>query len=62
VAESVHVRAVEFVVTARVTVPAKPFNGDTVMVAVPAWLVVTLTLLVLDVTVKSWTWKTTVAE
>ena len=36
VADSVHDRLVELVVTARVTVPVKPFNGDTVTVAVPA--------------------------
>jgi hypothetical protein len=53
VAESVQDRLVEFVVTARVTVPAKPFSGDTVMIAVPAEPVVTLTLGALDVIVKS---------
>ena len=55
VAESVHLRLVELVVTARVTVPVNPFTGDTVIVAVPACPVVTLTLGALDVIVKSCT-------
>ena len=48
-------RLVELVVTARVTVPVKPLTGAIVTVAVPAGPVVTLTLPVLDVTVKSCT-------
>jgi hypothetical protein len=57
----VHDRFVELVVTARPTVPAKPFTGATVMVEVPGLPVVTETLVGLAVTVKFCTWKTTVA-
>jgi hypothetical protein len=46
-------RLVEFVVTARVTVPAKPFNGATVIVEVPATPPFGVTLVGLAVTVKS---------
>jgi hypothetical protein len=53
VAESVQARLVEFDATTRVTVPAKPFTGNTLIVAVPAALVVTLTLEALDVIAKS---------
>jgi len=59
--ESVHDRLVEFVVTARVTVPAKPFTGATVIVDVPVTPAFTVTLVALAVTVKSWTWNTTFA-
>jgi len=58
----VHDRLVEFVVTARVTVPANPLSGATVIVEVPATLALTVMLVVLAVTVKSWTWNVTVAE
>jgi len=51
VAERVHDRFVEFVVTARVTVPAKPFTGATVIVEVPATPAFTVTLVTLAVTV-----------
>jgi len=57
----VHERFVELVVTARVTVPEKPFTGATVIVEVPATPAFTVTLVVLAVTVKSWTWNTTLA-
>jgi hypothetical protein len=50
---SVQDRLVEFVVTARVTVPAKPFNGATVIVEVPATPAFTVILVGLAVTVKS---------
>jgi len=53
VALRVQDRLVEFVVTARVTVPAKPFNGTTVIVEVPATPAFTVILVVLAVTVKS---------
>jgi hypothetical protein len=59
--DSEHDRLVELVVTARPTVPAKPFTGATVIVEVPATPVLTGTLVGLAVIVKSWTWKTTVA-
>jgi hypothetical protein len=42
--EREQVRLVEFVVTENVTVPLKPFRGATVIVDVPATLVVELTL------------------
>jgi len=61
VEDNVHERLVELVVTARVTVPAKPFTGATVIVEVPVTPALTVTLLELAVTVKSWTWKTTLA-
>jgi hypothetical protein len=48
-----HDRLVELVVTARPTVPAKPFTGPTVIVEVPATPVLTVTLAGLAVTVKS---------
>jgi hypothetical protein len=46
-------RFVELVVTARVTVPVKPFIGATVIVEVPAILEFTITLVGLAVTMKS---------
>ena len=55
VALRVQTRLVELVVTARVTVPAKPFTGATVMVEVPVTPAFTVTLVVLAVTVKSCT-------
>ena len=53
VAERLHDRLVEFVVTARTTVPVKPLTGATVIVEVPATAALTVTLVVLAVTVKS---------
>ena len=61
VAERVQDRFVEFVVTARATVPVKPFTGATVIIEVPATPAFTVMLVVLAVTVKSWTWNTTLA-
>jgi len=61
VEDNVHERLVELVVTARVTVPAKPFTGATVIVEVPATPAFAVTLVALAVTVKSWTWKTALA-
>lgn len=49
----VHDRLVEFVVTARVTAPAKPFNGATVIVEVAVTPELTVTLVGLAITVKS---------
>jgi hypothetical protein len=46
-------RFVELVVTARVTVPAKPFRGATVIVEGPATPAFTVRLVALAVTVKS---------
>jgi hypothetical protein len=62
VADKPHDRLVELVVTARATVPAKPFSGATVIVDVPVAPALTETLVTLAFTVKSWTWNTTVAE
>jgi len=56
----IHERLVELVVTARVTVPAKPFNGATVIVAFPVELTMTRTLVVPAVTAKSCTITVTV--
>jgi len=53
VEDRVQERLVELVVTARATVPAKPFTGATVIVEVPATPALTVTLVVLAVTVKS---------
>jgi hypothetical protein len=58
----VHDKLVEFVVTARVTVPPNPFTGATVIVDVAATPVFTVTLFRLAETVKSWTLKVRVAE
>ena len=55
VALRVQRRLVELVVTARVTVPEKPFTGATVIVEVPVTPEFTVTLVVLAVTVKSCT-------
>jgi hypothetical protein len=54
--DKVHDRLVELVVTARPTVPEKPFTGATVIVEVPATPALTVTLVGLAVIVKSWTW------
>jgi len=61
VALRVQVRFVELVMTTRVTVPVKPLIGATVIVEVPATPALTVTLVALAVTVKSWTWYVTVA-
>jgi hypothetical protein len=52
----VHDRLVEFVATTRLTVPANPLIGETVIVEVPATPTFTVTLLGLADIVKSWTW------
>jgi hypothetical protein len=62
VADRVQDRFVELVVTPRITVPAKPLTGATVIVEVPPTPVLTVTLEALAVTVKFWTWNVTVAE
>jgi hypothetical protein len=49
-----HVRIVELVVNPRVTVPAKPFTGATVIVEVAATPALAVTLVGAAVTVKSW--------
>ena len=59
VEDRVQMRLVELVVTARVTVPVKPFTGATVIVEVPVTPAFTVTLVVLALTVKSWAWKIT---
>ena len=51
--DSAHERLVEFVVTARVTVPVKPFRGATVTEEVPLTRALTATLVGLDEMVKS---------
>ncbi len=51
--ESVQDRLVEFVVTASVTVPEKPFRDATVIVEVPAVPTVTVTVVGLAVMPKS---------
>ena len=51
VALKVQTRFVEFVVTARVTVPAKPLSGATVIVEVAVAPALTFTLVGLAVTV-----------
>jgi hypothetical protein len=50
---SLQARLVEFVATARVTVPVNPFSGATVIVDVPAVPVVTETVVGLAEMVKS---------
>ncbi len=62
VADNVQDKLVELVVTAKATVPAKPFTGATVIVEVPATPALTVIFVTLAVTVKSWTWNVTVAE
>ena len=58
----VHDRLVEFVVTARVTAPVKPFTGTTVTVEIPAAPTFALTVVGLAATVKSWKVKVTDVE
>jgi hypothetical protein len=60
--DNVHDKFVEFVVTARVTVPEKPFNGDTVIVEVAAVPAVVVTLVGLAVVEKSVKWNVTLVE
>ena len=62
VALSVHTRLVESVVTVRVTVPANPFTGATVIVEVVVAPALTFTVVGLALTVNSWTWNTIVTE
>ena len=62
VALRVQTKFVELVVTARVTVPAKPLSEATVIVDVAVAPAFTFTLVGLAVTVKSRTVKFTVAE
>jgi hypothetical protein len=45
---------VELVVAVRLTTPAKPLTAATVMVDVPAWLTLTVTVVGLAAIVKSW--------
>ena len=53
VEEREQTRLVEFVVTARVTVPVKPFSGATTIADVPLAAALTLTLVGLAVIPKS---------
>lgn len=53
VALKVHDKLVELVVTARMTIPMKPFAGATVMVEAPATPTLIVTIVGLAVTVKS---------
>jgi hypothetical protein len=53
--DGAHERFVEFVVTASVTAPVKPFTATTVIVEVPVAPAFTILLVGLAVTVKSWT-------
>ena len=62
VEDRVQDRFVELVVTARVTVPVKPFTRETVMDDVPAAPTLALTLVGLAAITKSWKWNVTVAE
>jgi hypothetical protein len=55
VAVNEQTRLVEFVVAARLTVPAKPLTGTTEIVAVPEVLTVVETVVGLAVTLKSCT-------
>ena len=57
-----HDRLVEFVERAKVTVPAKPLTGATAMAEVPATPALTVRLVGLADSVKSWMWYMTVAE
>jgi hypothetical protein len=62
VAGVAHVRFVEFVVTVRVTVPVKLFNGETVIVEVLATPTLAVRLVGLAEMVKSLTWYVTVEK
>lgn len=62
VGERVHDRFVELVVTASVTVAAKPFSGETLTDNPPRKPTGELTLAALAVIAKSCTWNVTVAE
>lgn len=59
---SVHVRFVEFELVERVTVPANALTGATVTVEVPAKPAISVTVVGLAVTAKSWTVNATIAE
>jgi hypothetical protein len=54
VGDRLHDRFVELVATVRVTVPAKPFTGETVIVDFPATPVLSVRLGWSVATVKSW--------
>lgn len=54
--DSVQSRFVELLVTPSVTVPVKPFNGETVMTDDPETPIITLTLVRVAEIVKSSTW------
>jgi hypothetical protein len=58
----VHDKLVEFVVIARVAVPANPFTGATLIVEVAATPAFAVTLIRLAENVKSWTTNVTVTE
>jgi len=58
----VHDKFVELVVTPKVTVPVKPFSGETEIEEVPATLTAAVTDVGLLDTAKSCTWNVTVAE
>ena len=63
--DSAHERLVEFVVTARVTVPVKVFRGATVTVEVPLTPALMVTVVGLDEMTKSgddWTETDTLVE
>jgi len=49
-----HTRLVEFVVTARATVPANPLTGATVIVELPAEPALSATIVGFAFSVKSW--------
>jgi hypothetical protein len=49
-------------VAVKLTTPVNPLTAVTVIVEVPAWLVLTATLVGLAAMVKSWTMKVTVVE
>ena len=53
VEDRTQVKFVEFVVTAKVTVPVKPLSGDTAIVEVPVVPAFEVTLVGLAVTLKS---------
>jgi hypothetical protein len=58
----VHDKLVEFVVIARLAVPANPFTGATLIVEVAATPAFAVTLIRLAENVKSWTTNVTVTE
>jgi hypothetical protein len=60
--DNVQDKFVEFVVTARPTVPVNPFRGDTVIVEVAAVPAVVVTAVGFAVAEKSVNWKMTLVE